>query len=139
MIWARLYLCWQTCCPSRPATTIPPLNRTPQKRKERTLHAQLAQVEGLSTRQPVLTVFEDVHWSDPTTRESLDLVWSKYPSGAFQPLTGNTEPMIDETSGPFRLLSGRGDAPIGYGAGTVSARRTGVGGMEGGLELFAPF
>jgi hypothetical protein len=35
--------------------------------------------------------------------------------------------MIDVTSGAFRLLSGRGDAPVGYGAGTVSARRTGVG------------
>jgi predicted ATPase len=51
----------------------PPLNLTPQKRRERTLHAQLAQVEGLAARQPVLMVFEDVHWSDPTTRESLDL------------------------------------------------------------------
>jgi predicted ATPase len=27
----------------------------------------LAQVEGLSARQPVLMVSEDVHWSDPTT------------------------------------------------------------------------
>jgi class 3 adenylate cyclase/tetratricopeptide (TPR) repeat protein len=52
----------------------PPLNLTPQKRKEKTLHAQLTQVEGLADRQPVLTVFEDVQWSDPTTRESLDLV-----------------------------------------------------------------
>jgi len=52
----------------------PPLNLTPQKRKEKTLHAQLAQVEGLAARQPVLMVFEDVHWSDPTTRESLDLL-----------------------------------------------------------------
>ena len=52
----------------------PPLNLTPQKRKERTLHAQLAQVEGLAARQPVLMVWEDVHWSDPTTRESLDLL-----------------------------------------------------------------
>jgi class 3 adenylate cyclase len=52
----------------------PPLNLTPQKRKERTLHIQVAQVEGLSARQPVLMAFEDVHWSDPTTRESLDLL-----------------------------------------------------------------
>jgi class 3 adenylate cyclase len=52
----------------------PPLNLTPQKRKEKTLHAQLAQVEGLAARQPVLIAFEDVHWSDPTTRESLDLL-----------------------------------------------------------------
>src|SRR5215469_16030701 len=43
----------------------PALNLTPQKRKEKTLHAQLAQVEGLAARQPVLMVWEDVHWSDP--------------------------------------------------------------------------
>jgi predicted ATPase len=49
----------------------PPLNLTPQKRKEKTLHAQLAQVEGLASQQPVLMVWEDLHWSDPTTRESL--------------------------------------------------------------------
>ena len=52
----------------------PPLNLTPQKRKEKTLHAQLAQLEGLAARQPVLMVWEDVHWSDPTTRELLDLL-----------------------------------------------------------------
>ena len=56
-----------------------PLNLTPQKRKERTLHAQLTQVEGLAARQPVLMVFEDVHWSDPTTRESLDLIIDRVP------------------------------------------------------------
>jgi class 3 adenylate cyclase len=52
----------------------PALNLTPQKRKERTLHAQLAQVEGLTAQQPMLMVWEDMHWSDPTTRESLDLL-----------------------------------------------------------------
>jgi hypothetical protein len=52
----------------------PALNLTPQKRKEKTLHAQLAQVEGLAARQPVLMLFEDIHWSDPTTRESLELL-----------------------------------------------------------------
>jgi predicted ATPase len=34
----------------------------------------LAQVEGLAARQPVLMVWEDVQWSDPTTRECLDLL-----------------------------------------------------------------
>jgi class 3 adenylate cyclase/predicted ATPase len=57
----------------------PPLNFTPQKRKERTLHAQLAQVEGLASHQPLLMVWEDVHWSDPTTRESLDLLIDRVP------------------------------------------------------------
>jgi class 3 adenylate cyclase len=51
-----------------------PLNLTSQKRKEKTLAALTAQVEGLSAREPVLMVYEDVHWSDPTTRESLDLL-----------------------------------------------------------------
>jgi class 3 adenylate cyclase/tetratricopeptide (TPR) repeat protein len=58
----------------------PPLDLTPQKRKEKTLHAQLAQVEGLASRQPVLMVYEDVHWSDPTTRESLDLLIDRVPT-----------------------------------------------------------
>jgi predicted ATPase len=57
----------------------PPLNLTPQKRKEKTLHAQLTQVQGLAARQPVLMVFEDIHWSDPTTRESLDLLIDRVP------------------------------------------------------------
>jgi class 3 adenylate cyclase/tetratricopeptide (TPR) repeat protein len=56
------------------------LSLTPQKRKEKTLHAQLAQVEGLAAKQPVLMVFEDIHWSDPTTRESLDLVVDRVPT-----------------------------------------------------------
>jgi class 3 adenylate cyclase/tetratricopeptide (TPR) repeat protein len=57
----------------------PPLNVTPQKRKEKTLNAQVAQVEGLSSRQPLLMVFEDIHWSDPTTREWLDLLIDRVP------------------------------------------------------------
>jgi class 3 adenylate cyclase len=57
-----------------------PLNLTPQKRKEKTLHAQVAQVEGLARCQPVLMVFEDVHWSDPTSRELLDLLIDRVPS-----------------------------------------------------------
>jgi class 3 adenylate cyclase len=58
----------------------PPLNLTPQERKEKTLQVQLSQVDGLAARQPVLMVFEDVHWSDPTTRESLDLLVDRIPT-----------------------------------------------------------
>jgi class 3 adenylate cyclase/tetratricopeptide (TPR) repeat protein len=52
----------------------PPLDLSPQKQKEKTLKALLAQVEGLAVQRPVLMVYEDVQWSDPTTRESLDLL-----------------------------------------------------------------
>ena len=52
----------------------PRLELTPQKRKEKTLTALITQLDELSRRQRVLMVYEDVHWSDPTTRELLDLV-----------------------------------------------------------------
>jgi class 3 adenylate cyclase/predicted ATPase len=58
----------------------PPLNLTPQKRKERMLQALLAQVEGLAARQPVLMLFEDAHWSDPTSLELLDLIVDRAPA-----------------------------------------------------------
>jgi class 3 adenylate cyclase/predicted ATPase len=51
----------------------PPFDLTPRERKEKTLRALLAQVEGMAARQPVLMVFEDVHWSDPTSLELLDM------------------------------------------------------------------
>ena len=57
----------------------PALSLTPQKRKEKTLQALVAQAEGLAVRQPVLMIFEDVHWSDPTTRELLDLLIERVP------------------------------------------------------------
>src|SRR5262249_46005735 len=34
----------------------------------------IRQLEGLARQQPVLVVFEDAHWIDPTSRELLDLV-----------------------------------------------------------------
>jgi len=48
-------------------------NLSPQRIKERTLQALLRQLEGLARKQPVLMVFEDAHWIDPTSRELLDL------------------------------------------------------------------
>ncbi|UWQ89573.1 AAA family ATPase [Rhodobacteraceae bacterium M382] len=51
-----------------------PHNLTPQARKKRTLEALRDQLLALSEVQPVLMVFEDLHWVDPTTRELLDLI-----------------------------------------------------------------
>ena len=52
---------------------FPPLDLSPQRKKERTLTALLRQLEALARRQPVLMIFEDLHWIDPTSREVLDL------------------------------------------------------------------
>jgi len=46
---------------------------SPQRKKERILGALIRQLEGLARRQPVVMTFEDAHWSDPTSRELLDL------------------------------------------------------------------
>ncbi len=53
---------------------FPPLDLIPPRRKERTLAALLRQLERLARQQPVLMIFEDLHWTDPTSREFLDLV-----------------------------------------------------------------
>jgi class 3 adenylate cyclase/predicted ATPase len=59
---------------SLPASARHPLpNLSPQRKKERTLEALIRQLEGLARRQPVVWVFEDAHWIDPTSRELLDL------------------------------------------------------------------
>ena len=50
------------------------LGLTPQQKKNETFEALLRQLEFLANTQPVLMIFEDVHWIDPTSRELLDLV-----------------------------------------------------------------
>ncbi|MFZ0672826.1 MAG: adenylate/guanylate cyclase domain-containing protein, partial [Pseudolabrys sp.] len=43
----------------------------PQKRKQKTFEALLAQLDGLAAQRPVLIIFEDVQWIDPTSLELL--------------------------------------------------------------------
>jgi predicted ATPase len=52
---------------------LPPLDLSPQRKKERILAALLRQLQALARRQSVLMIFEDLHWIDPTSREVLDL------------------------------------------------------------------
>lgn len=53
---------------------FPPLQLTPQRKKEKTFEALIRQLDALSRQDPVLMLFEDVHWLDPSSRELLDLV-----------------------------------------------------------------
>jgi class 3 adenylate cyclase/predicted ATPase len=46
---------------------------SPQRKKERTLEALIRQLEGLARQQPIVAVFEDAHWMDPTSLELLDI------------------------------------------------------------------
>src|SRR5215831_13799914 len=49
------------------------LSLSPQRKREKLLEALLKQLESEARRRPVLMVFEDAHWIDPTSRELLDL------------------------------------------------------------------
>ena len=48
----------------------PALELTPQQRRQKTLEALHAQVETFARKNPVLMIFEDVHWADPTSLEA---------------------------------------------------------------------
>ena len=47
------------------------LDLSPEQRRQRTLQALVTQVEVLAGQNPLLMVFEDAHWSDPTSLEAL--------------------------------------------------------------------
>lgn len=46
---------------------------SPQHRKERTIAALFDQLKRLAARQPILVIYEDLHWIDPTSLELLSL------------------------------------------------------------------
>lgn len=49
-----------------------PLNLSAPQRKERTIEAVTEHIRHMATAAPVVVLFEDVHWIDPSTRELLD-------------------------------------------------------------------
>ena len=62
---------------SIPAATTgrrPAPDLTPQRKKELTFEALLRQFAALARQRPMLMIFEDAHWIDPTSREQLDRV-----------------------------------------------------------------
>ncbi len=48
----------------------PSLDLTPQQRRQKTLEALFAQIETFARNTPVLMLFEDAHWCDPTSLEA---------------------------------------------------------------------
>jgi len=46
------------------------IDPSPQGKRERLIEAFLHQLEAEARRRPLLMVFEDAHWIDPTSRMS---------------------------------------------------------------------
>jgi class 3 adenylate cyclase/predicted ATPase len=47
----------------------PALDLRPEQRRQRTLEVLIAQIDARTRQNPVLIIFEDAHWSDPTSLE----------------------------------------------------------------------
>src|SRR5262245_20306471 len=65
-----------------PEDRYPALNVSPQRQRQKTLETLVAILLELAERQPVLLIIEDLHWTDPSTLELLNLVIDQTPTAS---------------------------------------------------------
>jgi TOMM system kinase/cyclase fusion protein len=63
-----------------PEDRYAPLALSPQRQRQKTLESIVAILLELAEHQPVLFIMEDLHWTDPTTLELLNLVIEQIPT-----------------------------------------------------------
>jgi predicted ATPase len=67
---------------SLPESRYAQLNVSPQRQRQKTLETIVAILLELAERQPVLFILEDLHWTDPTTLEWLNLLIDQTPTAS---------------------------------------------------------
>src|SRR5215471_11641842 len=65
-----------------PESRYAPLNVSPQRQRQKTLEAIVTILLEHAERQPVLLIIEDLHWTDPTTLEFLNLMLDQTPTAS---------------------------------------------------------
>src|SRR5207244_3699897 len=65
-----------------PEDRYTPLHLSPQRQRQKTLEAIVAIMLELAERQPVLFIIEDLHWTDPSTLELLNLILDQTPTAS---------------------------------------------------------
>src|SRR6266436_8569635 len=65
-----------------PEERYPLLNLSPQRQRQETLETIVAILLEHAERQPVLLIIEDLHWTDPSTLELLNLVLDQAPTAS---------------------------------------------------------
>src|SRR4029434_2957654 len=65
-----------------PENRYPPLNLSPQRQRQKTLETIVAILLEQAEHQPVLFIVEDLHWTDPTTLELLNLLLDQTPTAS---------------------------------------------------------
>src|SRR5882757_2371937 len=105
------------------------LELTPERRREEILNALLRLVEDLARRQPILAMFEDLHWMDPSSGELLDRIMPRLarlpvlliatfrpefqPTWASQPHVSTiTLPRLDRRAGEALVRALAGSVPL---------------------------
>jgi class 3 adenylate cyclase/predicted ATPase len=67
---------------SAPDDRYPQPNFSPQQQRQKTLEAILAVLLELAEQHPILFILEDLHWTDPTSLELLDLLIEQTPTAS---------------------------------------------------------
>jgi len=65
-----------------PEDTYPPLQLSPQRQRQKMLETIVAILQEDAERHPVLFILEDLHWTDPTTLELLNLLIDQTPTAS---------------------------------------------------------
>jgi predicted ATPase len=102
----------------------PPLHLSPQRHKQQTQDALIAWLVAEAERQPVLAVWEGLHWADPSTLEFLGLFLEQAPVARMLTLLTHRPEFHPPWAPralhhphriPFDPASGRGDGEVGHG------------------------
>ncbi len=82
----------------------PPLDAlTPEQRRQKTLEALSSQMEALAQQNPVLMIFEDAHWADPTSLEVFSrCVDHDPPRAADRDVPAGVRAALDRTTSRYR-------------------------------------
>jgi class 3 adenylate cyclase/predicted ATPase len=67
---------------SLPESQYAQLNVSPQRQRQKTLETISALLLELAERQPVLFILEDLHWTDPSTLELINLLMDQSPAAS---------------------------------------------------------
>jgi predicted ATPase len=67
---------------SLPESRYAPLNLSPQRQRQKALETIIAILLELAEHQPLLFILEDLHWTDPSTLELLNLVLDQTPTAS---------------------------------------------------------
>jgi TOMM system kinase/cyclase fusion protein len=65
-----------------PENRYPLLNLSPQRQRQKTLETIVAILLELAEHEPVLFIIEDLHWTDPTTLELVNLLIDQTPTAS---------------------------------------------------------